>query len=95
LGAAAMDSLHSDSVIGGHHIYRDIWSPFTGEILRVEKEAHNTADHFAVAVVKDETVVGYVPHEVSHIVWCFIEHNGTVTCTKKARYCIGLEVPCT
>jgi len=67
LGAAAMDSLHLDSVIRGNHIYKDIWNPFTGEILCVEQEAHNTADCFTVAVVKDETVVGHVPCEVSRL----------------------------
>jgi len=51
-GTAAMDSLCLDSVIHGHHIYKDIWTPFIGEILHVEQEAHNTADHFAVARVK-------------------------------------------
>ena len=58
-----MDSLRLDSVICGHHIYKDIWTPFTGEILHVEREAHNTAaNRFAVAIVKDETVVGHVLH---------------------------------
>ena len=75
-----MDLLRWDSVIRGHHIYKDIWTPFVSEILCVEQEAHNTADHFAVAVVKDETVVGHVPHKVLHLVWHFIEHDGTVTC---------------
>jgi len=75
-----MDSLRLDSVICGHHIYKDIWTPFTGEILGVEQEAHNTADRFAVAVVKDETVVGHVPCEVSRLVWYFIKHDGTITC---------------
>jgi len=30
------------SMICGHHVYKDILTPFTGEILRVEQEAHNT-----------------------------------------------------
>ena len=64
-------------MIRGHHIYKDIWTPFIGEILHVEQEAHSTTDHFTV---KDETVVGHVLHEVSHLVWHFIKHNGTVTC---------------
>ena len=67
-------------MIRGHHIYKDIWIPFIGEILRVEQEANNTTDRFAVAVVRDETVVGHVPREVSCLVWHFIEHDGTVTC---------------
>ena len=49
---AAMDSLHWDSVIRGHHVYKDIWTPFIGEVLRVEQETHNVQDQFAVAVVR-------------------------------------------
>ena len=67
-------------MICGHHIYKDIWIPSVGEILHVEQEAHNTADSFVVATVKDETVVGHVLREVSRFVWHFIKHNGTGTC---------------
>ena len=60
-----MDSHHWDSVILGHHVYKDIWTPFVGEILNVQQEVHNVEDHFAVAVVKNKTIVGHVPCEVS------------------------------
>ena len=94
---AAMDSLHWDSVIRGHHVYKDIWTPFIGEVLRVEQETHNVQDRFAVAVVKDDITVGHVPCEVSCLVWHFIEHDGTVNCevTGRRKHGIGLEVPCT
>jgi len=36
------------------HIYKDIWTHFTDEIIRVEQEANNTADRFAVAIVKGD-----------------------------------------
>ena len=62
-----MDSLHSDSVIHGHHIYKDIWNSFVGEILRVEQEAHDTADCFAVAVVKDKTAMFLVKFHALHV----------------------------
>ena len=75
-----MDSLHWDSVIRGHHVYKEIWTPFVGEVLRVEQETHNAQDRFAVAIVKDDIIVSYVPHEVSCLVWHFIEHDGTVNC---------------
>ena len=61
---AAMDSLHWDGVIRGHHVYRDIWTSFIGEVLRVAQETHNVQDWFAVAVVKDDITVGHVPREV-------------------------------
>ena len=27
-----------------------------------------------------KTIVGYIPHEKSHVVWYFTEHNEVVTC---------------
>ena len=68
-----MDSLHWDSVIRGHRVYQDIWTPFIGEVLHVEQETHNVQDRFTVAIVKDDITVGHVPREVSRLVWHFIE----------------------
>ena len=42
------DSLHMDSVIRGHHVYKHVWTPIVGEVLHVEQEAHNPEDRFAV-----------------------------------------------
>ena len=36
-----MDSLHVDSDIRGHHVYKNVWTPFVGEVLLVEREDHN------------------------------------------------------
>ena len=52
-----MDSHHWESVIRGHHVFKDIWSPFVGEILNVQQEVHNAKDRFAVVVVKNETII--------------------------------------
>ena len=49
-----MDSHHWESVIRGHHVYKDIWTPFVGEILNVQQEVHNAEDRFAVAVVSTQ-----------------------------------------
>ena len=92
-----MDSLSWGSVIRGHHIYKDIWTPFVGEILHVEQEARNLEeDRFAVAIVKVETIVCHVPHEVLRLLWhSFIQHDGTVSCkvtglTQEAWYWFSL-----
>ena len=34
----------TDSVIHGHHVYKDICTPFAGEILYVKQETHNAKD---------------------------------------------------
>ena len=52
--------LLKESVIRGHHVFKDVWTPRVGEILRIGKEAGNTHDQRAVAVLKaDRTIVGH------------------------------------
>ena len=36
-------------------MYEDTWTPFVGEILRVEQEDDNPEDCFAVCIVKGST----------------------------------------
>ena len=75
-----MDSLYVDSDIRGHHVYKNIWTPFVGEVLLVEQEDHNPQDCFAVTILKSAEIVGHVPREIPRIVWYFIEHDGTASC---------------
>ena len=39
-----------------------------------------TTIHDGVSVVKVETIVGHVPREMSHTIWHFIMHGGSVGC---------------
>ena len=48
------------SVIRGHHIFKGIWTPRTGEIVRVRQEAGNPPDRNAL-LKANGTVVGHVP----------------------------------
>ena len=49
--------LLKESVIRGHHVFKDVR---VGEILRIGKEAGNTHDRRAVAVLKGNgTIVGH------------------------------------
>ena len=48
------------SVIRGHHIYKTVWSPSTGEILEAAREPDNPHDHH-VCLQKTEVIVGQVP----------------------------------
>ena len=49
------------SVICGHHIYKTVWSPSTGEILEAAREPDNPHDHHTVCLRKTEVIVGHVP----------------------------------
>ena len=82
-------------------MYKRIWTPLIGELLQTVTEAGNGHDRFAVAVKKDDDVVGHVPREISKVAWFFIQHGGEVTCEITGRrqrsgvLSKGLEVPCT
>ena len=88
------------SYVRGYHEYKDIWSPFVGEMLRLTVEHTNPHDSFAVAVEKDGTAVGHIPKNISRIVSFFLKKDGNVgfcevTGTKVNRGAgLGLEIPC-
>ena len=46
-------------VIRGHHIYKTVWSPSTGEILEAAREPNNPHDHHAVCLRETEVIVGH------------------------------------
>ena len=81
----------------GHHIYKDIWTPVIGEELTVIPEETNEHDPHAIAVLKDEAIVGHVPHELSRILFFFMKRSrSSIVCEIKGRrkHSLGLEVPC-
>ena len=51
-------SIHS--VVRGHHVYKNIWTPYVGEMLVLQREIGNVHDRFAVAVTAQPaaTIVG-------------------------------------
>ena len=51
-----------DVYIRGYDAYRDIWSPVVGEILLLKREPDNLVDASAVAVRKEDKIVGHVPY---------------------------------
>ena len=85
-----------ESVVRGHHIYKDIWTPLIGEILFCDREEDNSEDSFAISVIKDGNIVGHAPREESRIVWYFIEHGVSIDCRiiGRRKYGKGLVVPC-
>ena len=61
-----LDEFTLDSVIRGHHIYKEIWTPFVGEELTLNQENGNSHDRYAITVEKDNNmIVGRAPKELS------------------------------
>ena len=60
-------SFSFEAVVRGYCAYKDIWAAVYGEKLLCEREAGNWVDAFAMAVIKDGTVVGHIPKKISSI----------------------------
>ena len=65
------------------------------------KEASNSEDPFAVAVIKGETIVGHVSRMISAVCAMFIRRGGLILCPVTGSRCYsedlsqgGLEIPC-
>ena len=43
------------------HVYLRVWTPHVDEMLSTRKEAGTHHDRFAVAVLKDDRIVGHIP----------------------------------
>ena len=50
-----------DSCVHNFHIYRDVWTPATGEVLSCEREDGNPMDPYAVAIKRGNEVIGHMP----------------------------------
>ena len=91
-----------NSVVRGHHIYKDIWSSVHGEELHCKREIGNVHDLYAVSVIKHETgIVGHLPKQISTPCHLFLRKGGSISCIVNGRCQYssnlpqgGLEVPC-
>ena len=66
----AMHELQCESFIPDYHIYKDIWSSTIGEHLLYERVTLNLTDRYAIAVLKHDIIIGYLPRLLSRI--CFV-----------------------
>ena len=88
------------SVVRGFHAYKSIWTPVVNAVHPTQLEHGNPEDRYAVSVMKDTTIVGHVPREISRTCWYFIEREGEILCTiigQRQRSVLlqgGLEIPC-
>ena len=56
-----MTSTDIVSNIKGYQVYKSVWAPTLQEQVYKEIEPHNPVNKYAVAVKKDEKVVGHLP----------------------------------
>ena len=96
-----MEEFQKESCVRGYHVYKDVWNAVLGEELLCQREAGNSSDLYAVAVLKDGTTVGHLPRKISRICTLFIRRGGTISCLVNGRrkYSAdlpqgGMEIPC-
>ena len=95
-----METFELDSSVRGYHVYREVWNAVYGEELQCVREPTNAADRYAIAVTREGTVVGHLPHKISRLCVLFMKRRGTITCRVIGRRKYsddlpkgGLEVP--
>ncbi len=62
-------------MVRGCHTYQSVWTAVVGEELPYQRETVNPRDPFAVAVLKDEAIVGHVPRKISSICSLFLRFD--------------------
>lgn len=91
------------SYMWGHHVpcvYCQEWTPVIGDVLALKSQPDNFYDKFAVAVIKDDKVVGHIFKPVSRAVSYVLSkkcHSGIYEVTGNCLHCgvgLGVEVPC-
>ena len=85
-----------ESMIKGYHAYMNDWTPVLGESLQTRPEPENEIDKYAVAVTKDEKVIGHLKKGKTGRYAKTIFANITVT-GKRVNLGDreGLQIPCT
>ena len=54
-----------ESCVRGHHVYGRVWRATVDKQLEFKPEPRNQEDPYAVAMLKNDVVVGHVPRKIS------------------------------
>ena len=75
LTSGVLKDLQINSYIRGYHAYMDVWTPALNGELILKREPTNETDRNAVAVLKEETVVGHVPFNLAPLILAFLRRD--------------------
>ena len=67
-----MDTQEIECCICSYHVYQEIWDAAVDEELTCQPERSNAHDRYAVAVLKNDIVVGHLPSKFSRLYTLFI-----------------------
>ena len=100
VSGSGLEVLKLSSYIRGYHAYMQVWTPVQDEMLLLKREPTNVVDRNAVAVFKEEQVVGHVPFNLAPSMSNFLKRDinkafAQVVGEKVNRGAgYGLEIPC-
>ena len=95
-----LELLQISSYVRGYHAYMEIWTPVQDEMLILKREPTNVADKNAVAVYKEDQVVGHVPFNLAPSISLFLKRDINKAFAKVVGEKVnrgagyGLEIPC-
>ena len=95
----------TNSTVMGSHEYQSKWDPLIDEILEARMEPANEIDKYAVAVYKDEEIVGHLPKgrtgKFAKMIFYFLKSETLCSCRVKVtgkRINLGdnkgMRIPC-
>ena len=100
-----MHQIKFQRLIQGHHVYKNVWSPYMGEILIAQPDNRDEAqenDKYAVGIYKknddgSKELVGHAPVEFSSLLYHFLQASAenciNVEVIGKRKHEVGLAVP--
>ena len=88
-----MEEKSKEMCIRGFHVYKNVWDAVIGEELQCEREGQNTNDRYAVAVKRNNVIVGQLPRKFSRLCALFLKRGGLLSCTVTGsrRYSADLQ----
>ena len=66
-GEVNLDIAEIASYVRGYHVYEVNWTPSRGEVLQLKRDSDNCADKSAVAVMKNDTIIGHVNYNLASL----------------------------
>ena len=90
----AVYSFTVEAMVRGYHVYQSIWdAAINGENLECFREVGNIHDPSAVAITKDDSVVGHLPRALSAVCSSFICRGGLILYRVSGSKCYSADLP--
>ena len=83
--STSMETFERECCVRGYHVYKDTWEAVIGEEFECVREQSNDVDWYAVAVLKDDIIVGHLPKTSAVIYLLFLRRGNVIQCRVAAK----------